>query len=191
MSRAGWTEAEIRATVAESGENPSEYALPIRRYQMSEIKGVQNTHQTMDTIASLMSAIGWVVVIVGAIAAVVAFSDGSGAVALAGAGYGLAMAVAGFMLVAQGQLITVIGKIELNTQRTYQLLAMSPEDAVVSRSDEVAKDMAMPLGEIDSKEFAEWKAQLIEERPAFVNWEDQVLYDKYYKSGSIRFDKKL
>jgi len=158
---------------------------------MSEIKGVQNTHQTMDTIASLMSAIGWVVVIVGAIAAVVAFSDGSGAVALAGAGYGLAMAVAGFMLVAQGQLITVIGKIELNTQRTYQLLAMSPEDAVVSRSDEVAKDMAMPLGEIDSKEFAEWKAQLIEERPAFVNWEDQVLYDKYYKSGSIRFDKKL
>jgi len=55
-------------------------------------------------------------------------------------------------------------------------------------SSESNVERPLSIGAIDTQEFLDWKTRLVEERPAFSDWNDQDLYDRYYKNGNIRFD---
>lgn len=47
----------------------------------------------------------------------------------------------------------------------------------------------VPLGSgIESPEFKKWKDQLVNDRPAFAEWDDQKLFDTYYSTRAIEFD---
>jgi len=87
----------------------------------------KNTHKTLDTIGSMVSFFGWVVVVFGVITILIGLgitgigNNLGGFVGGLGVLYGIVVILVGILIVGNGQLLKTIGLIEKNTQIGYRV----------------------------------------------------------------------
>ena len=151
--------------------------------------GYQNTHKTLDTIGSIVSFFGWIVVIFGVVFILISLGvlgsgNGRGVSGIfGGLGilYGVGVILVGLLIVGNGQLLRTIGLIEKNTQLSFRINYMILQRVMGVEMESTSEDSEG--GHIN---YDEWKGQLISLRPKFKDWNDEDIRSTYFYDRSFR-----
>ena len=157
------------------------------------IEGFQNEHKTLDSISEFISALGWMIFIGGLIFGLIGFIslESYGGLGWTGIGGGLGLMVTGIIIVGQGQVVKVIGLIELNTQRTYLLLKNQRTENSEVETKELASETPNETSRREirsdqgmaSDEFEVWLTRVRRECPEYDKASDAYLYNTFFRCG--------
>lgn len=143
--------------------------------------GYQNTHKTLDSIGSVVSFFGWVVVVLGGgIPILIGFVGlGSGNNIVGGLGglsilYGIVGVLVGLLIVGNGQLLKTIGLIEKNTQLGYRI------------NLQLLKRLSGETDEED-QDFEEWLERLkVVNSFVYNNNGEERIFEEFYQHDGFR-----